>query len=225
MQEGNNIVDFGKELRGKIDALRPMLPPDLKIDLFADQPTVVKTRMNDFIREFGIAIVAVILVTMVLLPFRVAIISAVAIPVTISITFGLLNAFGIELHQVSICGADRGARDGGGRCDRDCRQLRRTARPEDAARRGGVAERDRTGGAGADGHPDDHRLLPAPVDAVGRGGRVHPGAADHGCDRARHVVRGGDAADAAAVVASSSARACTTTARRHRRSGDSARST
>ena len=38
----------------------------------------------------------------VLLPFRVALVSAVAIPVTISATFGLLNAFGIELHQVSI---------------------------------------------------------------------------------------------------------------------------
>ena len=37
-----------------------------------------------------------------LLPFRVALVSAVAIPVTISATFGLLNAFGIELHQVSI---------------------------------------------------------------------------------------------------------------------------
>ena len=43
-----------------------------------------------------------ILVTMLLLPFRVALVSAVAIPVTISATFGLLNAFGIELHQVSI---------------------------------------------------------------------------------------------------------------------------
>ena len=31
-----------------------------------------------------------------------ALVSAVAIPVTISATFGLLNAFGIELHQVSL---------------------------------------------------------------------------------------------------------------------------
>ena len=43
-----------------------------------------------------------ILVTMLLLPFRVALVSAVAIPVTIAATFGVLNAFGIELHQVSI---------------------------------------------------------------------------------------------------------------------------
>jgi multidrug efflux pump subunit AcrB/outer membrane protein TolC len=102
MQEGNNIVDFGKELHASLDKLRPLLPPDLKIDFVADQPAVVADRVRDFIREFGIAIASVILVTMVLLPFRVALVSAVAIPVTMSATFGLLNAFGIELHQVSI---------------------------------------------------------------------------------------------------------------------------
>jgi multidrug efflux pump subunit AcrB/outer membrane protein TolC len=102
MQEGNNIVDFGKELRASLERLRPLLPPDLKIDFVADQPTVVADRVRGFIREFGTAIASVILVTMLLLPFRVALVSAVAIPVTISATFGLLNAFGIELHQVSI---------------------------------------------------------------------------------------------------------------------------
>jgi len=102
MQEGNNIVDFGKELHASLDKLRPLLPPDLKMDFVADQPTVVAERVRGFIREFGIAILSVILVTVILLPFRVALVSAVAIPVTISATFGLLNAFGIELHQVSI---------------------------------------------------------------------------------------------------------------------------
>src|SRR6202140_1746432 len=102
MQEGNNVVDFGNELRTSLDSLRPLLPPDLKIDMVADQPKVVAQRVKDFIREFGIAIASVILVTIVLLPFRVALVSAVAIPVTVSATFGLLNAFGIELHQVSI---------------------------------------------------------------------------------------------------------------------------
>jgi multidrug efflux pump subunit AcrB/outer membrane protein TolC len=102
MQEGNNIVDFGKELHASLDGLRPLLPADLKIDFVADQPTVVADSVKHFIREFGIAIASVIIVTMLLLPFRVALVSAVAIPVTISATFGLLNAFGIELHQVSI---------------------------------------------------------------------------------------------------------------------------
>lgn len=102
MQEGNNIVDFGNELHASLDGLRPLRPPDLKIDMVADQPRVVAQRVKDFVREFGTAISSVILVTILLLPFRVALVSAVAIPVTVAATFGLRNAFGIELHQVSI---------------------------------------------------------------------------------------------------------------------------
>lgn len=102
MLEGNNIVDFGRELRGKLDRLKGMLPPDLKIDLIADQPAVVENRITHFIREFGIAIGSVILVTMLLLPFRVALIASLAIPVTVAGTFASLEAIGVELHQVSI---------------------------------------------------------------------------------------------------------------------------
>ncbi len=102
MHEGNNIVDFGNTLRGNLKAMQSSLPPDVKLDLVADQPKVVSERINDFFREFGIAIVAVILITMLLLPMRVALVSAIAIPASVSMTFGLLNACGIELQQVSI---------------------------------------------------------------------------------------------------------------------------
>lgn len=102
MQEGNNIVDFGREIDRKLAEVKTLLPPDLEMTLIANQPGVVETRISNFIREFGIAIGAVILVTMFLLPMRVAAIAAVAIPVTVAITFGVLNALGVELHQVSI---------------------------------------------------------------------------------------------------------------------------
>jgi multidrug efflux pump subunit AcrB/outer membrane protein TolC len=102
MHEGNNIVDFGKTLHATLNQIQTSLPPDVKLDMVADQPRVVGERISDFFREFGIAIVAVILVTMLLLPLRVALVSAIAIPVSVSMTFGLLNACGVELQQVSI---------------------------------------------------------------------------------------------------------------------------
>jgi multidrug efflux pump subunit AcrB/outer membrane protein TolC len=102
MHEGNNIVDFGNTLRDKLKAIQTTLPPDVKLALVADQPQVVHDRIHDFFIEFGIAIIAVILVTMLLLPMRVALVSAIAIPVSVSMTFGLLQAFGVELQQVSI---------------------------------------------------------------------------------------------------------------------------
>jgi multidrug efflux pump subunit AcrB/outer membrane protein TolC len=102
MHEGNNIVDFGNTLRDKLKSIQTTLPPDVKLDLVADQPQVVHDRISSFFVEFGIAIIAVILVTMLLLPMRVALVSAIAIPVSVSMTFGLLQAFGTELQQVSI---------------------------------------------------------------------------------------------------------------------------
>jgi multidrug efflux pump subunit AcrB/outer membrane protein TolC len=102
MQEGRNIVEFGDAFRAKLGEVRASLPPDVQIDLVADQPQVVGERISHFIREFGIAIGSVILVTILLLPFHVALIAALAIPVTVAVTFGFMNAFGIELHQVSI---------------------------------------------------------------------------------------------------------------------------
>ena len=102
MQKGNNIVELGQEVGEVFQRLATILPPDLRLDVIADQPQVVKTRIAGLSREFLLAIGSVILVTIILLPLRVAVIAAVAIPVTITTTLGLLNAIGIELHQVTI---------------------------------------------------------------------------------------------------------------------------
>ncbi|MGH9885750.1 MAG: efflux RND transporter permease subunit, partial [bacterium] len=101
MQEGHNIVKFGDEVRAKLTQLRATLPPDLVIQPIADQPDHVQHRMIEFGREFLITLAAVILVTVLLLPLRVAAIAAVAIPITVAITTAILNAVGIELHQVT----------------------------------------------------------------------------------------------------------------------------
>lgn len=102
MHEGNNIVTFGSDLQAALNRVQRTFPPDVHLDLIANQPRVVSERIGGFFREFGIAIIAVILVTMLLLPLRVALVASVAIPVTVSITFALLNMVGVELHQVSI---------------------------------------------------------------------------------------------------------------------------
>jgi len=102
MQPGNNIVDFGKDIQTRLAETQKLLPADVQVHVINDQPGVVANSINHFIREFFIAIGAVVLVTMLLLPFRVASIAAMAIPVTIAITFRILNSLGIELHEVSL---------------------------------------------------------------------------------------------------------------------------
>lgn len=102
MQPGNNIVAFGQIVQDKIKEVQAGFPQDVKVTTIVDQPKVVGDSISHFMVEFGIAILAVILVVMFLLPFRVASIASVAAPISIAITFGIINIMGIELHQVTL---------------------------------------------------------------------------------------------------------------------------
>ena len=102
MREGFNIVDFGKDIDATIARVKERLPPDLEVQYIVNQPQVVKERIGHFLKEFGMALVAVIAVTLILLPLQVATVAAMAIPVTVLITFAMLRGLGIELHQVSL---------------------------------------------------------------------------------------------------------------------------
>lgn len=102
MQNGFNIVDFGEEIQKTIDEFKKTIPPDIQITEVVNQPKNVSESINDFIREFFIAIVSVIIIILLLLPFRVALIAAAAIPVTVAFTFSIMNGVGIQLQQVSL---------------------------------------------------------------------------------------------------------------------------
>lgn len=102
MQEGNDITHFGDQVDEALAATRAELPPDVKITRIADQPEVVRASVGSFLKEFGLSILAVILVTLLLLPLRVAAVAAISIPLTVTITLGILEALGIVLETVSL---------------------------------------------------------------------------------------------------------------------------
>lgn len=102
MQEGNNIVKFGKAVNEKINETAKLLPANVKLTTIVSQPAMVDENISHFLREFLLAIISVVIVVILLLPFRIAAVAATAIPMTIAVTFALLHASGIELHQVSL---------------------------------------------------------------------------------------------------------------------------
>ena len=104
MQRGNNIVNFGQDLDEKIAEVTATMPSDIHVTQIFSQPTLVAHSISHFMIEFGIAIAAVILVVMLLLPLRMATISAIASPVSILITFAVLNLLGFSIHSVTLAG-------------------------------------------------------------------------------------------------------------------------
>ena len=104
MQPGNNIVRFGKDVGAKVDRFARSLPPDVRIETISNIPEAVSNAIANFMKEFAIAIVAVILVTLILLPRRVAFVAAATIPISILMTIGFMWVAGMDLQTVSLAG-------------------------------------------------------------------------------------------------------------------------
>lgn len=102
MKKGKNIVAMGNEVDAVLDEFQSGLPGDVTLYRITDQPKVVDDSVLNFLRELLIAIVAVVIVVVLLLPLRVALVAASTIPITIFVSLGLFNAFGIELNTVTL---------------------------------------------------------------------------------------------------------------------------
>lgn len=102
IKNGYNVVEMGTEINEKMEAFKAELPSDVTLFNITDQPVVVDASVNYFLVELLIAIIAVVVVIMLLLPFRVAMIAAMTIPVTIFISLGMFYLFGIELNTVTL---------------------------------------------------------------------------------------------------------------------------
>lgn len=102
MKDGYNIVQMGKEVDAQLEKVRAEIPESVTLFKITDQPVVVNSSVNYFLVELLIAILAVVAVIMILLPLKVALISASTIPVSIFISLGLFYAFDIELNTVTL---------------------------------------------------------------------------------------------------------------------------
>ncbi|MGI4022904.1 MAG: efflux RND transporter permease subunit [Janthinobacterium lividum] len=102
MVSGKNVVTFGKELEEHLDKVKEHLPSDIKLVKLANQPEVVDESISHFMKEFGFALVGVIVIALLLLPFRVASVAAATIPITIAATLAIMYMAGIELDTVTL---------------------------------------------------------------------------------------------------------------------------
>ena len=102
MKKGQNIVKMGEAIDEQMAEFQKTLPKDVSIYRITDQSKVVNDSVINFLHELVIAIVAVVIVVMLLLPMRVALVAASTIPISIFISLGLYNAFGIELNTVTL---------------------------------------------------------------------------------------------------------------------------
>ena len=87
MKKGQNVVKMGEEVNEVLEQFQQTLPSEVSLFKITDQSQVVGDSVETFLKELLIAIVAVVLVVVLLLPFRVAMLAASTIPITIFISF------------------------------------------------------------------------------------------------------------------------------------------
>lgn len=102
MKKGKNIVQMGEEVNRLLQDFEKELPAEVDLYCITNQSKVVADSVDNFLHELVIAIIAVVIVVMLLLPVRVALVAASTIPVTIFISLGLFYALGIELNTVTL---------------------------------------------------------------------------------------------------------------------------
>lgn len=102
MRSGNDIVALGKTINKILDNFEKDLPDGVSIYKITDQSAVVNGSVNNFLRELLIAVISVIIVVILLMPIRVAGVSALSIPLTIFSALAIFFISGIELNTVTL---------------------------------------------------------------------------------------------------------------------------
>ncbi len=82
MRPGNDIVKMGRDVHQAMDEFEQTLPDDVHINTITDQSRVVSESVITFLRELLISVISVIIVVILLMPRRVAEVSALSISLT-----------------------------------------------------------------------------------------------------------------------------------------------
>jgi multidrug efflux pump len=100
---GVNALKTADAVRAESDILAKSLPPGLKLDFVVDNTKFIRLSIRDVIKTLIQAIILVILVMFVLLQsWRTTLIPAIAVPVVLLGTFGVLNAAGYSINTLTL---------------------------------------------------------------------------------------------------------------------------
>ena len=98
-----NIFDVNREINPIIEDFESKLPANITFEKSFDQAQSVSKRLLGLARDFGIAILLV-LITLIPLGFRAALIVMVSIPLSLAIGLAGLDVMGYGINQLSVVG-------------------------------------------------------------------------------------------------------------------------
>jgi multidrug efflux pump len=102
MRDGGDILALGRNIRQTIGEITADLPIGIEPILVADQPSVVRSAIGEFMTSLWQAIAIIMAVSVVSLGLRAGAIVALSIPLTLAIVFPVMQFVSIDLQRISL---------------------------------------------------------------------------------------------------------------------------
>lgn len=102
MKNDDNITFFGADVDDIVNDFKQTLPKSVHVDYIVNQPSVVNNAIFGFLRDLVEAVVIVILIMMILFPFRSALVAGISIPFTMLFTLLIMYNMNIPLNTVTL---------------------------------------------------------------------------------------------------------------------------
>src|SRR6266545_4199451 len=102
MRDAFNGLEFGHSLEKEQQRLQASLPLGMTFSKVIDQSEVVKHAVDEFQVKFLVALLVVMAISLISLGWRVGIVVAAAVPLTLSATLVVMLMAGISLDRISL---------------------------------------------------------------------------------------------------------------------------
>jgi len=102
MTEQFNGLAFGKSLEAEQKKIQATLPAGMRFENVTDQSTIIKEAVGEFQLKFFVALLVVMIVSLLSLGWRVGIVVAAAVPITLSATLVIMLFTGKDLDRITL---------------------------------------------------------------------------------------------------------------------------
>jgi multidrug efflux pump subunit AcrB len=102
MREGWNGLDLGKSLDAEVASISSDLPLGMGLNKVTDQAVNIDLSVNEFMVKFFVALLVVMLVSFLSMGWRVGLVVAAAVPLTLAIVFVVMAATGKNFDRITL---------------------------------------------------------------------------------------------------------------------------
>jgi len=102
MREGWNGLDLGKALNAEVDKIRAELPLGMTLNTVTDQSVNIREAVDQFMHTFMEALAIVMIVSLISLGWRVGIVVAAAVPLTLAVVLVVMWVTGRVFDRITL---------------------------------------------------------------------------------------------------------------------------